>query len=145
MARAPIPPPSRESMARRQIGLGEWAPPPPARKATQLPLVELGPKGTRASRASRSAGQPSLEWGGPRRGPGREQLGLDVEAQRELAARPRAPRKPSDAEIEAEYAAEHGTPCPMCHHKRAQHGRAGCVALDGITGRFCQCKAKGRW
>lgn len=66
-------------MARRQIGLGDWAPPPPPRKATQESLFDLGPK---AKKAGGSSGHASLEPPATHR-----QQSLDVEPQRELRAR----------------------------------------------------------
>ncbi|MFI4971160.1 MAG: hypothetical protein ACHP7H_00655 [Hyphomicrobiales bacterium] len=96
----------RESMAQRQIGLGAWAPPPAARKATQESLFDLGPRAAKAASGSSKAEAPTS---------GRRQLGLDVEAQREL--------------------------CAFCGHADA-HGRAGCVKILA-GGKFCPCRAKG--
>ena len=72
--------------AHRQVGLGAWAPPPPPRRATQLGLVERGPKSERPEPAELPKGPAVLEWGAARPA-APVQLGLDVEPQRGLFGR----------------------------------------------------------
>jgi hypothetical protein len=70
----------------QQKGLGDWAPPPPPRKATQVGLGIRADRTTKQDReepAELPKKSPTLVWGEPRpQAP--QQLGLDVEPQRGL-------------------------------------------------------------
>lgn len=44
-------------------------------------------------------------------------------------------------EVDDSANSERGRACALCGHATTDHGRAGCVAFDHATGRFCSCKA----